>query len=222
MSIGSRTSGTVVRASSGNTAIPSESSSANRKKSRRGLQVAAAVLVLGAIGAGFYLHSRQAVALTAKDTILIAELVNTTGDAVFDGTLKKALAVDLEQSPYLNVLSNQSVATMLKLMGREPDHRVTGEFARELCQRLGSKAMLAGVIANLGDQYLLGLDELCDRRVFGYRTSARQGKGTGTRCIRQGIISGSPEVGRIIKLSRKIRYTGRASNYNFSSSAEGL
>ncbi|PYV54853.1 MAG: hypothetical protein DMG91_13560 [Acidobacteria bacterium] len=157
MSIGSRTSGTVVRASSGNTAIPSESSSANRKKSRTGLQVAAAVLVLGAIGAGFYLHSRQAVALTAKDTILIADLVNTTGDAVFDGTLKKALAVDLEQSPYLNVLSEGKIQQTLSLMGKPPDTRVTPDIAREICQRNSVKALLTGSIAGVGSQYLVTL-----------------------------------------------------------------
>jgi eukaryotic-like serine/threonine-protein kinase len=114
--------------------------------------------LVGGLGCGGVFYFRYSPKLTEKDTIVLADFENKTGGAVFDERLKQSLAVDLEQSPYLNVVSNQSVATMLKLMGREPDHRVTGEFARKLCQRLGSEAMLAGAIAKLGSQYVLGLD----------------------------------------------------------------
>ena len=84
--------------------------------------------------------------------------MNTTADPVFDGTLKKALAVDLEQSPYLNVFPEQKVRQTLQFMGRAPDERITGDVGREICQRVGIKAMLNGSIANLGSQYVITLD----------------------------------------------------------------
>jgi len=104
----------------------------------------------------FYFHRAQA--LTEKDFILVTDFVNTTGDAVFDGTLKKALAVDLGQSPYLNVFPDQRVQQTLKFMGRPPDGRITIEIGREICQRAGVKAMLNGSIASLGNQYVITLD----------------------------------------------------------------
>src|SRR5579864_5189669 len=115
-----------------------------------------AVLVVGAAGAYFYLHRKPA--LTEKDSILVTDFTNTTGDAVFDGTLRKALEVDLEQSPFLNVVPDQKVAQTLKFMGRAPDTRVTNEVGREICQREGIRAMLTGSIANLGSQYVVTLD----------------------------------------------------------------
>jgi len=105
-----------------------------------------------------FLHTRRATALTEKDTIVLADFDNKTGDPVFDDTLKQALAVDLGQSPFLNVLSDRKVSAMLRLMGRSPDQAVTGEVARELCQRVGSKAMLAGSISNLEKEYIIGLN----------------------------------------------------------------
>src|SRR5579863_988479 len=115
-----------------------------------------AVLVVGAAGAYFYLHRKPA--LTEKDSILVTDFTNTTGDAVFDGTLRKALEVDLEQSPFLNVVPDQKVAQTLKFMGRAADTRVTSEVGREICQREGIRAMLTGSIANLGSQYVVTLD----------------------------------------------------------------
>ena len=103
------------------------------------------------------LRSRQAVAFTTKDTLLIADFVNTTGDNVFDGTLKKALAVDLGQSPYLNVLSDGKVQQTLALMGKPSDTHLTPEIAREICQRNGVKALLTGSIASVGNQYMVTL-----------------------------------------------------------------
>jgi tetratricopeptide (TPR) repeat protein len=84
--------------------------------------------------------------------------VNTTPDPIFDGTLKKALAVDLEQSPYLNVFPEQKVQQTLKFMGRSPDERVTSEIGREICQRNGIKALMTGSIASLGNEYVLTLE----------------------------------------------------------------
>jgi hypothetical protein len=91
---------------------------------------------------------------------VLADFANTTGDAFFDDTLKQALAVQLEQSPFLNILSDRKVAQTLRLMGRSPEQPVTGEVARELCQRVGSKAMLAGSISSLGNEYVIGLNAI--------------------------------------------------------------
>ncbi len=110
------------------------------------------------IAGGLYFRSRPAAPLTEKDTVVLADFDNATGDPVFDGTLKQALAVDLEQSPFLNILSDRKVGETLRLMGRAPTDRVTQDVARELCLRTGSKALLAGSISSLGSQYVLGLD----------------------------------------------------------------
>ncbi len=116
------------------------------------------VALLLAIAAGFFFYTRRSHALTEKDSILLADFVNTTGDAVFDGTLKQALAVQLEQSPYLNVLPQSRIQAALRLMGRSPDERLTNDVAREICVRDGVKAMLAGSISALGSHYVIDLN----------------------------------------------------------------
>jgi len=119
---------------------------------------AAVILIAAAIGGGFYFRSRQAThRLTEKDTIVVADFANSTGDAVFDETLKQALSVALNQSPFLNVLSESKVAATLQMMSRPAGAKLTPEVARELCQRAGSKAYFAGSIASLGSQFVLGL-----------------------------------------------------------------
>ncbi|HXN72092.1 MAG TPA: protein kinase, partial [Candidatus Acidoferrales bacterium] len=146
------------------TAAPSSSSgvkvgevSAASRKFWKILVPAIAVVVIGlAVGAWLY-FARKAQALTEKDTIVLSDFTNTTGDAIFDDTLKTALNVSLRQSPFLNVLSDSEVAKNLKLMTRPGDAKLTPEVARELCQRAGSKAYLAGTIGSLGSQYVLGL-----------------------------------------------------------------
>jgi eukaryotic-like serine/threonine-protein kinase len=116
------------------------------------------VLIVGAaIAGGLYYRSLRAKPLTDKDTVVLADFDNKTGDAVFDDTLKTALSVSLNQSPFLNVLSDGNVAKTLKLMTKPPDSKLTADVARELCQRAGSKAYIAGSIASLGSQYVLGL-----------------------------------------------------------------
>jgi serine/threonine protein kinase/tetratricopeptide (TPR) repeat protein len=121
------------------------------------LIISAAVVVAALIAGGIFLRSRKTQAITEKDSILVADFVNTTNDPVFDGTLKKALAVDLEQSPYLNVFSDAKARHTLTLMGKQPDERITLETAREICQRNGVKAVVAGSIASLGSQYVVTL-----------------------------------------------------------------
>ncbi len=118
--------------------------------------IAAAILILAAAGTFYYTHRAQS--LTEKDSILVADFVNTTGDPVFDGALRRALSVDLEQSPYLNVFADQKVRETLKFMGRSPDERITSEVAKEISQRNGIRAVLVGTIASLGSRYLITLD----------------------------------------------------------------
>jgi eukaryotic-like serine/threonine-protein kinase len=117
----------------------------------------AAVVAIVLIAGGLYYRSHGAKPLTDKDTIVLADFANSTGDAVFDDTLKTALNVSLRQSPFLNVLSDGEVTKNLKLMTRPADTKLTPGVARELCQRAGSKAYIAGSIASLGRQYVLGL-----------------------------------------------------------------
>jgi serine/threonine protein kinase/tetratricopeptide (TPR) repeat protein len=118
------------------------------------------VVVAALIASGIYFRSRPATPLTEKDTIVLADFDNTTGDAVFDGALKQALAVQLGQSPFLNILSDRKVGETLRLMGRQPSDRITQDVARELCVRTGSKAILLGSISNLGGQYVIGVDAI--------------------------------------------------------------
>jgi eukaryotic-like serine/threonine-protein kinase len=120
--------------------------------------VAAGLLLAAAIAIGFYWRSHSGQKLTGKDSILLTDFANTTGDAVFDGTLKQALAVQLEQSPYLNIVADQTIRKALQFMGRPADERVTGSVAREICEREHIKAMLSGSIATLGSQYVVALD----------------------------------------------------------------
>jgi len=117
---------------------------------------AGVMLIAALVGVFFYRH--HAPALTEKDSILLADFVNTTGDSVFDGTLKQALAVQLEQSPYLNILPQSRIQEALRFMGRPADERVTSEVAREICLREGVKAMLTGSISSLGSHYVIDLN----------------------------------------------------------------
>jgi serine/threonine protein kinase/Tfp pilus assembly protein PilF len=129
------------------------------KLHKRGVTMTLGVLVLAIVGAIFwYLKHTPAASLTEKDTIVLADFVNTAGDPVFDGTLKQALAVQLEQSPFLNIISDQRVREALRFMGRSPDERVTRDVGREICQRQGLKAMLVSSIASLGNHYVITLE----------------------------------------------------------------
>ena len=113
-----------------------------------------ALLVVGGL---YYRSHQQSKRLTEKDTIVLADFANSTGDAVFDDTLKTALTVSLRQSPFLNVLGEDKVAATLRLMARPTNTTLTSDAARELCQRAGSKAYIAGTVNSLGSEYVLGL-----------------------------------------------------------------
>ena len=121
------------------------------------------VIVVLAVAGTLYYRARKRPRLTEKDTIVLADFDNKTGDPVFDDTLKQGLAVQLEQSPYLDLISDTKVNQTLQLMGRTTGIRLTADVTREICQRTGSKAMLAGSIANVGKQYVIGLKAInCD------------------------------------------------------------
>ena len=118
---------------------------------------AVAVLALSVACYFYFRYFRRAPKLTDRDTIVLADFTNTTGDPVFDGTLRQGLSVQLEQSPFLSLVSEDRIHESLRLMGRPADARLTPEVARELCERSGSAAVLDGSIANLGSHYVLGL-----------------------------------------------------------------
>jgi len=132
-----------------------------QSKSRRSIWIAvAAVLAIG-LGVGGWLYFRHPTrTLTEKDTIVISDFNNKTGDAVFDDTLKQALAVGLGQSPFLNVLSDGKVRAILGQMNRPAGEKLTEDVAREVCQRTASKAVISGSISSLGNEYVVGLNAI--------------------------------------------------------------
>jgi len=130
-----------------------------RPNRRPGVAVAAA-LIGGLAAGGWLLAPRTAHSLTEKDTIVLADFANTTGDPVFDDALKQGLAVQLGQSPLLNILSDQRVRSTLKEMTRSPDEALTTSVAQEVCERTGSKAYIAGSIADLGGHYAIGVNAI--------------------------------------------------------------
>jgi eukaryotic-like serine/threonine-protein kinase len=139
-------------------AIGSQSKSASVRSWR--VLLVYALLGIAVVASVSYWRLHSSGPLTGKDTILLADFDNSTGDPVFDGTLRQALAIQLEQSPFLKVLSDQRTNATLKLMNRAPGERLTRAVALEVCQRENIKAVLAGSIASIGKQYLLNLEAI--------------------------------------------------------------
>ena len=127
------------------------------RRPKLGGYIAAAIFFAVLLAAGLYYRFHRAKPLTDKDTIVLADFTNTTGDPLFDDTLRQGLAVQLEQSPFLSLVSERRIQQTLRQMGQAPDARLTPEIARELCQRTESAAAIDGSIASLGKQYVLGL-----------------------------------------------------------------
>jgi eukaryotic-like serine/threonine-protein kinase len=134
---------------------PSAAPSKPAKPLRGWLFAAGGLLAFAAAGSWVYLHGRPK--LTDKDTIVLADFANTTGDPVFDGTLRQGLVVQLEQSPFLSLVSEERIHQVLGMMERPPDARLTADVAREICQRIGSAAVLEGGIGPIGSQYVVNL-----------------------------------------------------------------
>jgi eukaryotic-like serine/threonine-protein kinase len=147
----------VGKRSSGANQVQPFAASARRHAARWQVTLPVAVMIVGLVACVLYYRSRSSHGLTQKDTIVLADFTNTTGEAIFDGTLRQALAADLEQSPFLNVLSDNKIAETLRLMGHPSGDRVSEDIAEEICVRTGSRAVLAGSIAKIGNQYALGL-----------------------------------------------------------------
>jgi len=144
---------------SGGTGLAAEDAGLkSARRANRWRAVAAATIVIAGLAVGGWLFfSRKAQALTDKDTIVLADFTNTTGDPVFDGTLRQGLSVQLEQSPFLGLVSDERIQQTLGMMGQPVDARLTPEAAREVCERTASAAVLDGSIRNLGSEYVLGL-----------------------------------------------------------------
>jgi eukaryotic-like serine/threonine-protein kinase len=126
-------------------------------------KIAAAVVALvliAAVSVGAYFYTHRKPSLTDKDTILLTDFVNSTGEAVFDGTLRQALSVQLGQTPFLNIFPDERVRETLRFMGKSPDDRITRDVGREICERQGIKALLTGSIASLGSHYVITLEAL--------------------------------------------------------------
>jgi eukaryotic-like serine/threonine-protein kinase len=127
-------------------------------KSKRWIAgVAAAVVVIAALAAGAYFYFHRAPTLTEKDSVVIADFTNTTGDPVFDGTLRQGLSTQLEQTPFVRLISGDQIAQTLHFMEKPPDTRLTEDVAREVCQRVNATTEIEGSIAALGSQYVIGL-----------------------------------------------------------------
>ncbi len=125
---------------------------------RRAAMLAGAVVLAAAIAAVAWAAWPRTPILTSRDTIVLADFANTTGDAAFDGTLRHAMATALEQSPFLNILPDERVDDVLRLMNRGQDEPVTRAIARDICQRENLKAFVAGSVAQLGSQYVIALE----------------------------------------------------------------
>jgi serine/threonine protein kinase/tetratricopeptide (TPR) repeat protein len=130
------------------------------RRHKKGAALLAALFVVAVAIASFVYFTRKAPALTEKDTVLLADFVNTTGEPVFDGTLKQALAVQLGQSPFLNIFPDERVNETLRFMGRAANERITKDVAKEICERQGLKAMIVGSIASLGSHYVVTLEAI--------------------------------------------------------------
>jgi eukaryotic-like serine/threonine-protein kinase len=150
-----------VSATSAPASSTSVASSAVPVASKPRWKVAGAValfVVAALVGSALYYRSQQAKPLTARDTVVIADFTNTTGDAVFDGTLRQGLAAQLEQSPFLNIVSDDKIGGTLKLMGLAADARLTRDVARQVCARTNSAVVIDGSISSIGGPYAVGLN----------------------------------------------------------------
>jgi tetratricopeptide (TPR) repeat protein len=163
-----------VRAATANVAsgfsrtVPAAQAAAPAPAWRKRVLVGTPLVMVALVGGFFLYRSITTPALTGKDTVVLSSVVNRTGDTMFDDTLGEALALQLRQSPFLNVVPDQQVQSTLRLMGREPMTPITAEVGREVCQRAGAKALLGGTIAMLGSAYVVTLNaqDCVDGRVL--------------------------------------------------------
>ncbi|HXQ26732.1 MAG TPA: protein kinase [Candidatus Acidoferrales bacterium] len=139
-------------------ALSPHTASQQSKQGKRSLIVVVAALVVLALAAGGYFYFHRAPVLTDKDSIVVADFTNTTGDPVFDGTLRQGLSAQLEETPFLQIVSDDQISQALRLMEKSPDTKLTQDLAREVCQRVNATTAIEGSIATLGNQYVIGLN----------------------------------------------------------------
>jgi len=142
--------------SSGTTPIAADQTKSSFRKWL--VPIASIVVALGVVAVGAYFYFHRKPVLTEKDSIVVADFTNTTGDPVFDGTLRQGLSAQLEQTPFLQVVSDDQISQTLRFMEKPPNTRLTQDVAREVCQRVNAKAAIEGSIATLENQYVLGLN----------------------------------------------------------------
>jgi len=173
---------------------------------RLGTVVGTTIIVAGLVVGGWLVFSRKAHALTDKDTIVLADFTNTTGDSVFDGALRQGLSIQLEQSPFLSIVSDQQVQQTLQMMGQKPDAKITPQIARELCERTGSAAVLNGSIANLGNQFVLGLEAVnCrTRNLLAEEQVTAESKEKVLKALSQAAASVRTKLGESLSTVRKL------------------
>ena len=182
------------------------------------------MVVSAAIVAGvFYYTHRPAPKLTEKDTIVVGDFANSTSDPVFDDALKQALSVSLQQSPFLNVLSDDKVAATLKLMTRPVNTPLTPDVARELCQRADSKAYIAGSIASIGSEYVVGLKAVncLTGDVLAQEQATASGKEKVLDVLGEAAGKLRAQSRRIFSVSAEIRCASGAGNHALAGSSEG-
>ena len=180
-----------------------------KRMARRRWRLGVATLVaLAIVGLGVRYYPRRAAALSAKDTIVLADFANKTGDPVFDETLRQGLAVQLEQSPFLSLVSERRIQQTLKLMGQSADKGLTPDVARDLCQRVGSKATLTGSIADLGGEYVIGLT--ATNCATGDLLATVQARASGKAEVLKALDNVSSrtarQTGRIARIDSEVRY----------------
>jgi hypothetical protein len=214
-------SGRSETAISGSAAVAQKVPVAQPKKRWLILVPAAGFLVASLIAGGIYYRSHQARPLTNKDTIVLADFINTTGDSVFDGTLRQGLASQLEQSPFLSLVSDDQLAKTL--MERPKDARLTHQLAREVCQRAGGKAAIEGSISGLGSPYRLELNAAdCQSGRAGGDEEDRRIERAGSPGAVWNGGQHAPEAGRIAGLGAEVRCACRKRHDRLARSAAGL
>jgi eukaryotic-like serine/threonine-protein kinase len=185
------------------------------------ISIRVALLFTAASIATVFYYSHRSRPLTEKDTLVLADFVNGTGDAVFDDTLKQTLGVALRQSPFLNVVSDHKIAATLQLMTLPVNTHLTDDVAREVCQRTGSKAYIGGNISALGTKYVLALNAVAWRRP-GAAASYCGNKGECVGRAGQGRHSFAGRTGRVFGFRAKIRHTAKSGDHPFFGSTEGV
>ena len=207
-SVGTETSGRRTTEQSAPSTSNAEYLVSQIKSHKRSVAIALTALVIAAavLVYFFYFKNNRRPALSEQDTILIADFDNKTGDEIYDGTLKQGLALELEQSPFLNLFADTRVRETLKLMNRSPDERVTAEIGREICQRQGLKALIAGSIAPLGSHYVLTLTAINSTSgdVIARAQKEAEGREQALKALSQAAIELREKLGESLNSIQKV------------------